>query len=108
VTTRVATELATITAASNTKIEVALERLRGEVKGINDRLGNYVPQSCIEHNRDMAMATKRIADLEEECISLWKSVNNKVSSAWLWGLFTVSCTATGIMFVALLNHIGHK
>jgi tetrahydromethanopterin S-methyltransferase subunit G len=114
-TTNVATQLAALTADSNAKVATALAEIKGEVKGINERLGNYVPAFCIAHNRDMEMIVKRTGDIEAwkdrvngEHEALKEKVGNyekRITGLYvLCGGLTVSVLA-GIV-LAIIKYVG--
>jgi VIT1/CCC1 family predicted Fe2+/Mn2+ transporter len=71
VTTNTAAQLASLTADSNNKLALSLEGLKGEVKAIKDKIGDYVPTACITHNEDMKNAVRRVSDVEDEVKRLW-------------------------------------
>ena len=112
-TSEVAAQLAILTAQTNTEIKVSLATICGEIKQINDRLGNYVPQACIEHNRDLIMLVKRIADVEDfkerlngehEALKTTVDANGKK----ITGLYALcgglTATVLGAIVVAVIRH----
>jgi hypothetical protein len=46
------------------EIKTAIVEIKSDIKNINEKLGGYIPQACIEHNGDIKTLKEKISTLE--------------------------------------------
>ena len=79
------------------EIKTALVEIKGEVKSINERLGGYVPQSCIQHSAELETLKSKISNLEQSDVTTVR---------WLVGALGLALLDAGLLVLGyVLNHM---